>query len=89
MNSGIRRLPRAGTVPPALLVLAALLLGVLVYGLSVGNRSRTNLASDRLILAECWNAIDRAGTQHGGRDTLLDGCRRMERGFQRTYGSRP
>lgn len=89
MNSDMRRIPSAGAVPPYLLVAGAVLLGLLVYGLSVGNRGRVNIAADRLILAECWSAIDRVGLQHGGRETLLEGCRRMERGFRRTYGSRP
>lgn len=89
MNSTLQRIPSAGAVTSSLLFAGAVLLGLLVYGLSVGNRSRANLASDRLIVAECWSAVDRAGLQHGGREILLDGCRRMERGFQRTYGSYP
>lgn len=78
-----------GRVPASLMTLAALLLGLLAYALTSGIGGGGNLASDRLIVAECWNAIDRKDMQHGGREMLLEGCRRMERGFRRIYGSRP
>lgn len=71
------------------LVLAALVAALLIYGLASGMGLGPNIASDRQVVAECWNAIDRTGKEHAGRAALVEGCRRMERGFQHTHGSKP
>lgn len=79
----------AGRVSPTLVAAGAAAVAALAYGFSSGVSAGGQLASDRLVVAHCWNAVDRQDPHHGGRETLVDGCRRMERGFRRTYGSRP
>ena len=89
MQSDIPRISLAGTVSPTPMPGGAFLPALLLYRLWAGHRSRVGLARDRLTVAECWGAIDRAGQAHGGREALPDGCRRIARGFQRTCDGRP
>ena len=75
-----------GTIPQPAVVIGALVLCCLVYGFASGSGSGRYQEADRIVVAECWKAVERKAGSDQARRELSDGCSRMERGFHMKYG---
>ena len=87
MESSLKRPVELSTIPQSVMVIGAIAFCCLVYGFASGTGSGRDLESDRLVVAECWNSIERRAHSPAERRDLTDGCARMERGFHLKHGA--
>ena len=75
-----------GSIPETAIVVGAIVFCALIYGFASGNASGRYLETDRGIVLDCWKSIESRVSPYVDRETLIQGCERLEHGFNLKYG---
>jgi len=77
------------SVPQALRVTLVLAVLVAFYWWASGGGTSNEIDNHRLVVAECWNALERktAAAPGASLEDQARTCQRMERGFAQMYGT--